>query len=169
MTSASNSFHKAPLMEPPGSSNSPDFTRSTKRPKLESSSVDPNMAQSAPATNQFASTQPMDAPPSAPVLAKAPVKQEVESTPSQADKGNEDSSLLNSFTVEQLTTHLESLNRSAELPPAKLKQKCMEVLKGLQAHQHGWVFNTPVDPVELGLPDYFEIIKKPMHLRTVQK
>jgi Bromodomain/TAZ zinc finger len=80
-----------------------------------------------------------------------------------------DNSLLNSFTVKQLETHLASLDRKTQLPPAKLKSKCTEVLKGMQTHQHGWVFNSPVDPVELGLPDYFDIIKKPMDLGTVQK
>ena len=84
-------------------------------------------------------------------------------------QSSEDRSLLNGFTVEELTTHLASLNRASELPPAKLKQKCSEVLKGLQQHQHGWVFNCPVDPVELGLPDYFVVIKKPMDLGTVHK
>jgi E1A/CREB-binding protein len=80
-----------------------------------------------------------------------------------------DHSLLGSFTVQQLETHLASLDRKAQLPPAKLKAKCTEVLRGLQTHQHGWVFNCPVDPVELSLPDYFDIIKKPMDLGTVQK
>ena len=80
-----------------------------------------------------------------------------------------DSSLLESFTVQQLQTHLASLERKSQLPPAKLKAKCSELLKGLQTHQHGWVFNAPVDPVELGLPDYFEIIKRPMDLGTIQK
>lgn len=84
-------------------------------------------------------------------------------------KGSDDRSLLNGFTVEELTTHLASLNRASQLPPAKLKQKCSDVLKSLQSHQHGWVFNLPVDPVELGLPDYFEIIKKPMDLGTIHK
>ncbi len=84
-------------------------------------------------------------------------------------KGSDDHSLLNGFTVEELTTHLASLNRASQLPPLKLKQKCTEVLKSLQSHQHGWVFNCPVDPVELGLPDYFEIIKKPMDLGTIHK
>lgn len=87
----------------------------------------------------------------------------------QSNKGAEDRSLLESFTLEQIKTHLASLNRAAELPPAKLKQKCLEVLKGLQTHQHGWVFNVPVDPEELGLPDYFDVIKKPMDLGTIQK
>jgi E1A/CREB-binding protein len=42
-------------------------------------------------------------------------------------------------------------------------------MKVLQSHQHGWVFNSPVDPVELGLPDYFEVIKKPMDLGTIRR
>lgn len=35
--------------------------------------------------------------------------------------------------------------------------------------QFGWVFNSPVDPDALGLPDYFEIIKHPMDLGTIRK
>lgn len=113
-------------------------------------------------------TIPTGGSPSDPELAE-PVTAESNPSASSAVKGNDDCSLHNGFTVEQLSTHLESLNRSAELSPAKLKQKCSEVLKGLQTHQHGWVFNFPVDPVELGLPDYFEIIKKPIDLGTVHK
>jgi E1A/CREB-binding protein len=82
---------------------------------------------------------------------------------------SENDSLINSFTIKDIETHLASLDRTTLLPPAKLKTKCTEVLKGLQNHQHGWVFNNPVDPVELGLPDYFDVIKKPMDLGTVQK
>jgi len=102
------------------------------------------------------------------VLQKDSVPKPVQAT-SHMSQTSEDRSLLNSFSVEQLTTHLESLNELSQLSPAKIKQKCMEVLKGLQSHQHGWVFNSPVDPVELGLPDYFEVIKKPMDLGTIYK
>jgi Bromodomain/TAZ zinc finger len=87
----------------------------------------------------------------------------------QAGTGMVDHSLLNSFTVKQLETHLASLDRKTQLPPAKLKAKCLETLKGLQTHHHGWVFNCPVDPVELGLPDYFDVIKQPMDLGSIQK
>lgn len=45
----------------------------------------------------------------------------------------------------------------------------LEFLKPLQNHQNGWVFNVPVDPVELNLPDNFEGIKRPMDLGTVQR
>jgi len=81
----------------------------------------------------------------------------------------EDHALVESFSLEQIQTHIASLNRMLDLPPAKLKTKCSEILKSLQNHQHGWVFNVPVDPVELGLPDYFQVIKRPMDLGTIQK
>jgi len=61
------------------------------------------------------------------------------------------------------------LNKGLQLSPLKLKIKCLEVLKILQSHQHGWVFNTPVDPVELGLPDYFHVVKQPMDLGSIKK
>lgn len=84
-------------------------------------------------------------------------------------KPQENHTLINCFSVEQIETHIASLNKGLQLPPLKLKTKCLDVLKVLQSHQHGWVFNSPVDPVELGLPDYFEVIKKPMDLGTIRK
>lgn len=78
-------------------------------------------------------------------------------------------SLMNSFTVEQIEKHLASLNRTSTLSPAEIKAKCLDLLKVVMHHEHGWVFNVPVDPVELGLPDYLDIIKKPMDLGTIQK
>jgi hypothetical protein len=82
---------------------------------------------------------------------------------------SEDYSLLECFTTDQVKTHLHSLKRYAKVAPVELKAKCMEVLKDLQTHEHGWVFASPVNPVELGLDDYFEIIKKPMDLGTIQR
>jgi len=84
-------------------------------------------------------------------------------------KPQEDHTLINCFTVEQIETHINSLYKGLQLSPAKLKAKCGEVLKVLSDHQHGWVFNAPVDPVELQLPDYFQIIKNPMDLGTIRK
>jgi E1A/CREB-binding protein len=40
-------------------------------------------------------------------------------------------------------------------------------VKRLINHEHGWVFKDAVDPVELGIPDYFDIIKNPMDLTLV--
>lgn len=86
-----------------------------------------------------------------------------------ASNPTEDHALLECFTTEQVKTHIQSLQKFAKLALPELKSKCLEVLKGLQAHEHGWVFATPVNPVELGLDDYFDIIKKPMDLGTIQK
>jgi len=157
----------------PGSSSSPDPIPAPKRPR-----VDPTAVSSIPPPNPVdlqAAQQQQPAVSSAVNAAQSTtsssekVFKSPSPAPSSANKGNEDRSLLDSFTLEQIAKHLASLNRSAELPPAKLKQKGLEVLKGLQTHQHGWVFNVPVDPVELGLPDYFDIIKTPMDLGSVQR
>ncbi|XP_058736680.1 transcription factor GTE9-like isoform X1 [Vicia villosa] len=51
---------------------------------------------------------------------------------------------------------------------ALLMKDCEVLLKRLMNHQHGWVFNAPVDVVKLNLPDYFDVIKHPMDLGTVQ-
>ncbi|KAK1309022.1 Transcription factor GTE12 [Acorus calamus] len=45
---------------------------------------------------------------------------------------------------------------------------CTLLLKKLMTHSYGWVFNMPVDPVKLCIPDYFTIISKPMDLGTVK-
>ena len=87
----------------------------------------------------------------------------------QGPRPQEDHTLINCFTLEEIETHIKSLDQGLVLPVAKLKLRFGELLKGLQSHAHGWVFNSPVDPVELGLPDYFEVIEKPMDLGTLKK
>ena len=39
----------------------------------------------------------------------------------------------------------------------------------MSKHQNGWPFQTPVDSIKLGLPDYFKLIKYPMDLGIVKK
>jgi len=43
------------------------------------------------------------------------------------------------------------------------------IIKAMWKHTHAWPFHTPVDTIKLGLPDYFEIIKKPMDMGTIKK
>ena len=43
------------------------------------------------------------------------------------------------------------------------------IMKSIWKHQHAWPFHFPVDTIKLGLPDYFEIIKKPMDMATIRK
>ena len=43
-----------------------------------------------------------------------------------------------------------------------------DLLNMLKNQQHGWVFATPVDPILLGMPGYFDIITNPMDFSTIQ-
>ncbi|KAJ2539647.1 hypothetical protein EV175_006318 [Coemansia sp. RSA 1933] len=47
--------------------------------------------------------------------------------------------------------------------------KVRAVLSKLKRDPHAWPFLKPVDPVALGIPTYFDIVKNPMDLSTVQK
>ena len=48
-------------------------------------------------------------------------------------------------------------------------KKCTKVLNALKRNANAGPFLEPVDPVALGIPTYFDIIKKPMDLSTVEK
>lgn len=51
---------------------------------------------------------------------------------------------------------------------ADLMRQCGTILKKLRTHKYSWVFNHPVDFVELQIPDYPMIIKQPMDLGTIK-
>ena len=42
-------------------------------------------------------------------------------------------------------------------------------MRKLLKDEHGWVFKDPVDPLALGLDNYFEIVKHPMCLSLVEE
>lgn len=46
--------------------------------------------------------------------------------------------------------------------------ECYKLLKKVMNHQYAWPFNQPVDPIALGIPNYFDVIKEPMDLGTIQ-
>eukprot|EP00977_Amphora_coffeiformis_P004273 scaffold901_cov167-Amphora_coffeaeformis.AAC.4 len=79
------------------------------------------------------------------------------------------SSLISFMTRDSITKHLESLNKRVRLSSRTVTHKCLPVIQELIDDQFGWVFHDAVDPVALGLPDYFEVVKKPMHLELVKK
>ncbi|KAG2659589.1 hypothetical protein PVAP13_1KG369800 [Panicum virgatum] len=58
---------------------------------------------------------------------------------------------------------------SAELSEAAVFKQCEGILKKLMTQKYSHIFNVPVDVVKLQIPDYFDIIKTPMDLGTVQK
>ncbi|KAL8231632.1 hypothetical protein R6Q57_001410 [Mikania cordata] len=68
------------------------------------------------------------------------------------------------------TERLQSVNRPAQMETFSLllRKQCEGLLNKLISHQHGWVFNKPVDVVALKIPDYVNVIKKPMDLGTIK-
>lgn len=47
-------------------------------------------------------------------------------------------------------------------------RRCAALTKQVLGHKFGWVFGEPVNPIKLNIPDYFDVIKKPMDLGTVK-
>lgn len=80
-----------------------------------------------------------------------------------------ETSLITSMTKAQISKHLESLNKKIWLSSRTVTHKCLPVIQDLIDDQFGWVFHDAVDPVALGLPDYFDVVKNPMHLELVKK
>jgi Bromodomain len=63
------------------------------------------------------------------------------------------------YTVQQFDFHASS----------KAYQECMSIVRFLQRHPKAGVFQEPVDPIALGIPDYPKIIQHPMDVSTVLK
>ena len=83
----------------------------------------------------------------------------------------QDISYIDSLTADQLEQHILSLrfSRSGHIAPNSLKAHFLPLLKKLIDHQFGWVFSSPVDPIALDIPDYFNVIKCPMDLGSIRK
>ncbi|XP_050367445.1 transcription factor GTE12-like [Argentina anserina] len=50
----------------------------------------------------------------------------------------------------------------------KVKSQCSTILSALISHKDSWAFRKPVDPVELQIPDYLDVISSPMDLGTIK-
>jgi len=72
------------------------------------------------------------------------------------------------LSKESIEKHLDSLEKPSNMSPEELARHCLPLIQDLIDDPFGWVFRDPVDPVALGLPDYFEVVKKPMHLELVK-
>jgi hypothetical protein len=77
-------------------------------------------------------------------------------------------SLIQTMPKAAVQCHLESLNERLHLTPQVISRRCRPIVRKLINDQFGWVFRDPVDPVVLGLPNYFDVVKTPMHLTLVE-
>mmetsp|Transcript_4286 Transcript_4286/g.8260 ORF Transcript_4286/g.8260 Transcript_4286/m.8260 type:complete len:1421 (-) Transcript_4286:207-4469(-) len=71
-----------------------------------------------------------------------------------------------SARVGRLPSRLEEDDPQAHMD--RLMEKCCQILKELQECDTQQIFASPVDPIALGIPTYFEVIKNPMDLGTIQ-
>jgi len=78
-----------------------------------------------------------------------------------------DSSLIPSMSIPVIERHLDSLVNPGQITPRHIARKCLPLVKKLINHDDGWVFKDAVDPVELGIPEYFDIVENPMDLTLV--
>ncbi|KAL7549416.1 hypothetical protein ACHAWF_012686 [Thalassiosira exigua] len=77
------------------------------------------------------------------------------------------SPLIPSMHTQAIEQHFDSLVNTCQLTPRHIARKCLPLVKKLINHEHGWVFKDAVDPFELGIPEYFNIVDHPMDLTLV--
>lgn len=83
--------------------------------------------------------------------------------------GRHTTSLIQSMTKAAIECHLESLSKRLHLTPQAISRRCLPLIQKLIDDPFGWVFHDPVDPDVLDLPDYFDVVKNPMHLALIKK
>uniref|UniRef100_A0A0E0LL36 Bromo domain-containing protein n=1 Tax=Oryza punctata TaxID=4537 RepID=A0A0E0LL36_ORYPU len=94
-----------------------------------------------------------------------------ESEDSGTDSEVEGSKLSKKSGVTSVYTcgHQPSSKNKVDPMNTSKSRQCGSILKKLMDHKSGWIFNTPVDPVIYGIPDYFDVIRNPMDLGTVKR
>ncbi|CAL0306485.1 unnamed protein product [Lupinus luteus] len=63
---------------------------------------------------------------------------------------------------------IESQKAKRQKMDRKASVQCATVLKSIMTQKYSWIFNKPVDPIALKIPDYFTIISQPMDLGTIK-
>ena len=87
---------------------------------------------------------------------------ETEKKESQKEGSVLSSVIVNKITGEQVVVKDYPMTK-------KNKSELSKLLSYLSKNRHGYLFKDPVDPEKLGIPDYFNIVKKPMDISTIRK
>ena len=110
----------------------------------------------------------------------SPVKQNASSssatsssaTPSSSSAGSSSTDQQNSQIVPSIATTIKGPNNKPiiKFPPEYLIEKLMPTFETVyNVEPESIPFREPVNPELLGLPDYFNVVKKPMDLSTIKK
>ncbi len=72
-------------------------------------------------------------------------------------------------SIEVPSIGVPSIGEGTDSGTSSVSSQILPLLQKILDHQFGWLFRDPVDPVELGIPDYFDVIKEPMDLGKVKR
>ncbi|GIX96282.1 histone lysine acetyltransferase CREBBP [Caerostris extrusa] len=103
------------------------------------------------------------------------VKQELLSpkhvkSPQTSSKSVDNSSIKTEIKSEPVQSSSNDNKKKKNFKPDELRQALMPTLENLYKQDpESLPFRQPVDPVQLNIPDYFEIIKKPIDLSTIKR
>ena len=77
-------------------------------------------------------------------------------------------SILNVNSAPNMCEHSQEqpISDSRQLSPSS-KLFCKKFLNKLKQHKASWPFRIPVDPVTQGVPNYLQIVHRPMDLKTI--
>ncbi|XP_055773046.1 histone lysine acetyltransferase CREBBP-like isoform X2 [Salvelinus fontinalis] len=88
-------------------------------------------------------------------------KPEIKKEPKEEEEGGVNGTAASSSPTQ---------NRKKIFKPEELRQALMPTLEALYRQDpESLPFRQPVDPMLLGIPDYFDIVKKPMDLSTIKR
>ncbi|VEN43169.1 unnamed protein product [Callosobruchus maculatus] len=105
----------------------------------------------------------------------ADVKEESDSKSAVSNENSQDSKptpTQGDSTVANATNSADGQQprKTKIFKPDELRQKLMPTLEKLYRHEPESIpFRQPVDPQTLGIPDYFDIVKRPMDLSTIKR
>ena len=68
---------------------------------------------------------------------------------------------MNEMAEKQVYGSIQTINYD------EMTKKCQKILCMLRKNKYSWPFKEPVDPIAMGIPQYREIIKNPMDLKTI--
>jgi len=78
-------------------------------------------------------------------------------------------SLIPSMSKRDIEEHLHSLEHVINSKPRAVSQKMLPVVRRLIHDPLSWVFRDAVDIELLGIEDYYDVVKNPMHLTLVEQ
>jgi hypothetical protein len=77
---------------------------------------------------------------------------------------------LYNFSGENVNAHFKHIHEGMKITASRIREICMPILEQIFQVPHAFnIFGWPVDPVQLGIPDYNDVVKVPMDLGTVKR